>query len=53
MMTEDLEVGLAIMFSYDYLTYFYPLFRDYMVLNEEFTEHHPLYKFLIHKLSKK
>jgi hypothetical protein len=31
MFTEDLEVGLAILFSYDYLCYFYPVFREYMV----------------------
>jgi hypothetical protein len=43
MMTEDLEVGLAILFSYDYLRYFYPVFREYMILNERFDEHHPFY----------
>jgi len=53
MMTEDLEVGLAILFSYDYLMYFYPLFREYMVLNEDFNKHHPFYMVLKRKLSKK
>jgi hypothetical protein len=53
MMTEDLEVGLAILFSYDYLMYFYPVFREYMVLNEQFNERHPLYMLLKQKLSKK
>jgi hypothetical protein len=53
MATEDLEVGLAILFSYDYLKYFYPVFREYMVLNEYFNERHPLYILLKQKLSKK
>lgn len=53
MMNEDLEVGLAILFSYDYLKYFYPIFREYMILNELFDDHHPLYMLLMHKLSKK
>ena len=50
MMTEDLEVGLAILFSYTYLRYFYPVFREYMVLNERFDEHHPFYILLKQKL---
>jgi hypothetical protein len=53
MATEDLEVGLAILFSYDYLKYFYPVFREYMVLNEHFNEFHPLYILLKQKIFKK
>ncbi len=53
MFTEDLEVGLAILFSYDYLKYFYPVFREYMVLNEYFDERHPLYILLKQKILKK
>lgn len=52
MMTEDLEVGLAILFSYDYLKYFYPVFREYMVLNKLFDEDHPFYILLKQKLQK-
>jgi len=53
MMTEDLEVGLAILFSYDYLRYFYPVFREYMVLNKRIVRHDPFYILLQHKLQKK
>ena len=53
MMTEDLEVGLAILFSYDYLLYFYPVFREYMILEKKFNELHPLYVILKEKLQKK
>jgi hypothetical protein len=35
--SEDASLGLAIMFSYDYLCDFYPLFREYMT-NLEFDE---------------
>jgi hypothetical protein len=52
MITEDLEVGLAILFSYDYLSHFYPVFREYMVLNKQFNETHPLYLQLMDKLTK-
>jgi len=53
MITEDLEVGLAILFSYDYLRYFYPVFREYMILNAQFDEDHPFYILLKQKLQKK
>jgi len=53
MMTEDLEVGLAILFSYDYLSDFYPIFREYMVLNKKMKVDHPLYVVLKEKLQKK
>jgi hypothetical protein len=35
--SKDASLGLAIMFSYDYLCDFYPLFREYMT-NLEFDE---------------
>ncbi len=53
MFTEDLEVGLAILFSYDYLRFFYPIFREYMVCNKQFTESYPYYIVLKQKLCKK
>jgi hypothetical protein len=30
LLSEDASLGLAILFSYDYLRDFYPLFREYM-----------------------
>jgi len=67
MLTEDLEVGLAILFSYDYLCYFYPVFREYMVFartpsrgagasasnDKYFNEEYPYYIILKEKLGKK
>jgi len=53
MITEDLEVGLAILFSYDYLCYFYPIFRDYMVYNKHFDESNLYYIMLKQQLCKK
>ena len=42
LLSEDASLGLAILFSYDYLCDFYSLFRDYMA-NPEFDETaHPL-----------
>jgi hypothetical protein len=37
LLSEDASLGLAILFSYDYLCDFYPLFREYMT-NLEFDE---------------
>jgi hypothetical protein len=51
--TEELEVGLALMFSYDYLCYFYPVFREYMILDKQLDETHPLYLLLKENLEKK
>jgi len=42
LLSEDASLGLAILFSYDYLCDFYPLFREYMT-NLGFDETtHPL-----------
>ena len=51
--SEDASIGLAILFSYDYLCDFYPLFREYMT-NLGFDETaHPLYMVLQTKLQSK
>jgi len=41
--SENASLGLAILFSYDYLCEFYPFFREYMTSSEFSGENHPLY----------
>ena len=47
MLTEDDTVGLAIMFSYDYLKYFHPCFTLFLNSPEDFHENCEVYKRLI------
>jgi hypothetical protein len=41
--SENASLGLAILFSYDYLCDFYPFFREYMTSRELDGYAHPLY----------
>jgi hypothetical protein len=50
--TEDDTVGLAIMFSYDYLKYFHPCFTYFLKSPDEFNENMDIYKNLIEELAK-
>lgn len=51
--SENASLGLAIMFSYDYLCEFYPFFREYMT-NLDFEGYsHPLFISIQTKLAKK
>jgi hypothetical protein len=53
MMTEDATIGLAIMFSYDYLKEFYILFSKFLSSPTESCESHPCYVSLKTKLTTK
>jgi len=53
MMTEDATIGLAIMFSYDYLKEFYLLFSKFLSNPAESCEDHPCYLSLKTKLTTK
>lgn len=53
MMTEDATIGLAIMFSYDYLKDFYILFSNFISNPAECCETHPCYVALKTKLTAK
>jgi hypothetical protein len=41
--SENASMGLAILFSYDYLCEFYPFFREYITSSEFNGYSHPLY----------
>lgn len=53
MMTEDATIGLAIMFSYDYLKEFYILFSRFLSSPDDSCETHPCYVSLKTKLTTK
>jgi hypothetical protein len=43
MFSEDREIGLCVLFSYDYLVCFHPCLCCFFTQPEEFTEAHPTY----------
>lgn len=53
MMTEDATIGLAILFSYDYLKDFYILYSRFLSNPAESCEDHPCYLSLKTKLTTK
>ena len=50
MISEDREIGLTILLSYDYLWAFYPCFCDYTQHPETFSETNDWYTVLLKKL---
>ena len=52
MISDDDTIGLAIMFSYDYLKYFHPCFSFYLKNPDEFNENLDIYKTLTEELQK-
>ncbi len=49
MISMDREIGLAVLFSYDYLSAFYPCYCEYIEHPTTFSETNPLYV-KIHKM---
>jgi len=43
MISTDREIGLAVLFSYDYMSAFYTCYCDYMLYHETFSETTPSY----------
>lgn len=47
MFSQDLGIGIAVLFSYDYLHYYHGCLRNYFNNNKQLTEKDPFYKTLL------
>jgi hypothetical protein len=52
MLSTNPEIGLAILFSYDYLGPFYLCYQSYLLDPESFSENNQLYRSIIERLEK-
>ena len=52
MLSTNPEIGLAIMFSYDYLGPFYLCYQSYLLEPDQFSENNQFYKSIIDRLEK-
>ena len=52
MISTDPEIGLAILFSYDYLACFYLCYQSYLLSPSEFSENNQFYHSLVSRLEK-
>ena len=50
MFSVNPEIGLAVLFSYDYLAHFYNIYSAYLKNKAEFSEQDPFYKILITRI---
>lgn len=53
MFSENEEIGLAVLFSYDYLAVFHPCICVFFETPDQFTHYHPLVKALAKKIGLK
>lgn len=53
MFSENPEIGLAVLMSYDYLAYFYNCYHNYLKSPEKFTESDEFYNRLITRIESK
>ena len=52
LMSENLEIGMTILFSYDYLMLFHKLLFIYFIVPTDFTETNPIYIELLNKIKR-
>lgn len=50
MFSENPEIGLAVLMSYDYLAHFYNIYSAYLKNKTEFSDQDPFYKILIKRI---